>query len=135
MVRTYSTIKPCATPATYHEKSARDPAVLRRLRSERDHEANPRPTPDLVGCLDRYSGRRGADIRGLRPDPLAESCLRLTLVPSPRPAHREGVSEPIEPTDVRDGRRFKRDRLLRERLRAEFFADAEEDSRRRLGGA
>jgi hypothetical protein len=43
------------------------------------------------------------------------------------------VTEPERPIDDQKRRRLRRDRLLRERLRAEFIAGAEEDSRRRLG--
>jgi hypothetical protein len=43
------------------------------------------------------------------------------------------VSEPKRTTDDQDKRRPRSACLLRERLRAEFIAGAEEDSRRRLG--
>jgi hypothetical protein len=51
-----------------------------------------------------------------------------------RRSHYRGVvGEPKRPIDDQDRRRLRRDRLLRERLRAEFIAGAEEDLRRRLG--
>ena len=43
------------------------------------------------------------------------------------------MSEPKPRSGGQDQRRLRHDRLLRERLRAEFIAGAEEDSRRRLG--
>jgi hypothetical protein len=43
------------------------------------------------------------------------------------------MSEPNRPSNGQDKRSLRRDRLLRERLRAAFIAGAEEDSRRRLG--